>query len=213
MSRLQFRISLVSHDTFPPSDKSYHLHCLLSSFLFLFNSISSNSWLQLFIHDNLSNLRYSSNSCHQESIDPAVIQYRILLIEPFTFPPFRCSRRVNHAHSLPRNQYNREEWHAVHSNLQLLQERPRLINNIDVFTRSTMTPPTMFVDLGLACLAEAVATKVATTRDLRVGTPAKTMERPELGLESIAGFPSKASSIASPAACWHHREGYRNSWR
>jgi hypothetical protein len=49
----------------------------------------------------------------------------------------------------------------------------------------------MFVDLGLARLAEAVATEVATTRDMRADTPAKTMERPELGLESIAGGPVK----------------------
>jgi hypothetical protein len=60
----------------------------------------------------------------------------------------------------------------------------------------------MFLDLGLARLAEAVATKVATTRDLRTGTPAKTMERPKLGLKRVLpGVPSKASSIASPAAC------------
>jgi hypothetical protein len=45
----------------------------------------------------------------------------------------------------------------------------------------------MFVDLGFARLAEVVATKVATTRELRAGTPAKTMERPKLGLEGVAG--------------------------
>jgi hypothetical protein len=35
------------------------------------------------------------------NLNPSLLNH--LFIEPLTFPPFRCSHRVNHAHSFPRS--------------------------------------------------------------------------------------------------------------
>ncbi len=106
---------------------------------------------------------------------------KLVLIVTSLLPPFIHSF-LHHSPSPLQSQQT-----IVECNLNLLEEGPRDIYNIDLFAWATMVPMTMLINLGFQCLTEPMMTKLPTLGHLQSSSPAKKMERPEFGINSVSG--------------------------
>jgi hypothetical protein len=83
--------------------------------------------------------------------------------------------------------------------LDALMDGPLDVDDINLLAGTPTAPPAVLIDLRLESLTKSMVAKIPSARHLRPSATAKTVERPELGFNSVAGRVIKCGQHGIPS--------------